>query len=149
MKSRHLDKYMSEILEGRQSPTKCLTNASTVLDRRDADRVPLDALVSYVTDARMGLSRGEGQLEDLSKTGCKIVGPVLQVGTTATLVIHFNDDQTPLRLSGVTVTWSDGESFGVRFPNLRAEKRQRLQELVLKFATFRGKSQDHIAFRIA
>jgi hypothetical protein len=149
MKSRHLDKYMPSVVEGLDDRAGKLTNASSVLDRRDAERVPLDAAVSYVSDARMGLTRGEGRLDDLSKTGCKISGPLLMVGTTATLVIHLADDKPPLSLSGVEVTWSNGESFGVRFPQLKAEDRQRLQELVLRFATFKRRSEDHTAFRLA
>ena len=148
MKSRHLDKYMAKVVVGLDASVEKLSNASSVLDRRDAERVPLDAAVSYVSDARMGLTRGEGRLEDLSKTGCKIIGPLLMVGTTATLVIHLNDDKAPLSLSGVEVNWTDGESFGVRFPKLKAEDRQRLQELVLKFATFKLSSQSHTAFRL-
>jgi len=149
MKARHLDKYMPRAVEGQETPVEKPPHASTVLDRRDAERVPLDAAVSYVSDARMGLTRGEGRLDDLSKTGCKIIGPLLMVGTRATLVIHLSDDEAPLSLSGVEVTWSDGESCGVRFPKLKGEDRQRLQELVLKFATFRGRSQEHTAFRLA
>ena len=149
MKSRHLDKYMTTVVDGLDAPVEKLRNGSTVLDRRDAERVPLDAVVSYVSDARMGLTRGEGRLEDLSKTGCKIIGPLLMVGTMATVVIHLNEDKAPLCLSGVEVTWTDGESFGVRFPKLKAEDRQRLQELVLRFATFKGRSADHTAFRLA
>jgi PilZ domain len=149
MKSRHLDKYMAEIIEGPDSAVEKLNAASAVLDRRDAERVPLTAGVSYVSDARMGLTRGEGRLEDLSKTGCKIIGPLLMVGTKATLVIDLSDDRPPLCLADVEVTWSDGDAFGVRFPRLNAEDRQRLQELVLRFATFEGRSEDHTAFRLA
>jgi len=149
MKARYLDKYMLRAVEGQDAPIEMPTQASTVLDRRDAERVPLAAAVSYVSDPCTGLTRGEGRLDDLSKTGCKIIGPLLMVGTKATLVIHLNDDEAPLSLSGVEVTWSDGESFGVRFPELKGPDRQRLQELVLRFATFRGRSQEHTAFRLA
>ena len=149
MKSRHLDKYMPKAIEGLEAPVEKHTDASAVMDRRDAKRVPLSAPVFYVSDARMGLTKGEGRLEDLSKTGCKIIGPLLMVGTIATLVIDLNDDRPALCLSGVEVTWSDGESFGVRFPKLRFEDRQRLQEMVLRFATFNGRSEDYTAFRLA
>lgn len=148
MKSRHFDKYIPEAVEGVDAPVKRLTGASTVLDRRDAERVPFDAAVSYVADGPMGFTRGEGRLVDLSKTGCKIIGPLLMLRSLATLVIHVNDDKPPLCLSRVEVTWTNGESFGVRFSKLKGEDRQRLQELVLKFATFKGRSEDHTAFRI-
>ena len=149
MNSRHLDKYMSEVLSGLPAEAGVRRAAASPLDRRDAERVPLRAQVSYVTDARKGLSRGHGRLVDLSKTGCKIIGPVLMVGTSATLVLEFDDDKDPLCIYEGTVTWCDGESFGVRFPKLKAEDRQRLQELVLRFATRRGSSQEHAAFRLA
>ena len=149
MKSRHLDKYMPMVVEGLDDSIDNLTDTAAILDRRDAERVPLHAAVSYVSDARRGLTHGQGRLEDLSKTGCKIIGPLLMVGTVATLIIHLDDDRPPLCLSGVEVTWNDGESFGVRFPKLKAEDRHRLQELVLRFATFNGRSENHTAFRLA
>jgi hypothetical protein len=139
---------MSEALGGVRSVAASRKNAS-VLDRRDAERVPLRIYVSYVTDERMGLSRGQGWLVDLSKTGCKIAGPALMLGTSATIVLYFQDEKDPLCVCGATVTWCDGESFGVRFPKLNAADRQRLQELILRFATLRGSSQDHTAFRLA
>ncbi len=148
MKSRHLDKYMPEAISGMSSASHSL-KAAALLDRRDAERVSLRLPVSYVTDERQGLSRGMGTLVDLSKTGCKIIGPVLMLGSCVTLVVDFLDEKDPLCISEATVTWSDGESFGVRFPKLKGSDRQRLQELVLRFATFRGMSQEHTAFRFA
>ena len=148
MKTRHLDKYMPEAITGVRSESAFRKNA-TVLDRRDAERVPLRIYVSYVTDERMGLSRGQGWLVDLSKTGCKIAGPALMLGTTATVVLYFQDEKDPLCVCGATVTWCDGEAFGVRFPKLNAADRQRVQELILRFATLRGSSQEHTAFRLA
>ena len=148
MKARYLDKHLPEVL----AAAKCSAprrKGGTVLDRRDAERVPLHTYVSYVTDERMGLSRGQGWLVDLSKTGCKIVGPVLMLGTTVTIVLYFDDDKDPLCVCGATVTWCNGESFGVRFPKLNGADRQRLQELVLRFATLRGNSIEHTAFRLA
>src|SRR5690242_7526793 len=148
MKGRHLDKQMPHANVGtRREPSWRKT--SRVLDRRDAERVPLRTYVSYVTDERMGLSRGQGWLVDLSKTGCKITGPVLMLGTSVTIVLYFSDEKDPLCVCGATVTWSDGDSFGVRFPKLNGADRQRLQELVLKFATLRGGSHEHIGFRLA
>ena len=148
MKARYLDKHPSETLAG----SKCSVpgrKTGTVLDRRDAERVPLHTYVSYVTDERMGLSRGQGWLVDLSKTGCKIVGPVLMLGTSVTIVLYFQDEKDPLCVCGATVTWTDGDSFGVRFPKLNGAERQRLQELVLRFATLQGNSGEHTAFRLA
>ena len=148
MKARHLDKYMPQVITGMTSEGGSRRTAA-YLDQRNAERVPIRAYVSYMTDARMGLSRGQGWLVDLSKTGCKITGPVVMVGTTVTLVLYFSDEKDPLCITDAAVTWSDGESFGVRFPRLKGADRQRLQELVLKYATFRGRSEKHAAFRFA
>ena len=147
MRSHHLDKYMPQAISGVNNKLG-VRKTTTVLDRRDAERVPLRIYVSYMTDARIGLSRGQGWLVDLSKTGCQIAGPVLMAGTSATLVLYFQDEKDPLCISDATVTWSDGESFGVRFPKLKGADRQRLQELVLKFATFRRSSKEHTSFRL-
>jgi PilZ domain-containing protein len=148
MKSRHLEKYMPEVITGVTGDVGSRSNAA-YLDRRDAERVPIGTDVFYVTDERLGCCRGQGQLGDLSKTGCKIIGPAPPAGTTVTLVLDLEDDKDPLCISGATVTWTQSESFGVRFPKLRSEERQRLQWLVLRYATFRGRSQKHAAFRLA
>lgn len=148
MRPHHLDKHMPQASSGVSNKFR-FRKSATVLDRRDAERVPLRIYVSYMTDARIGLSRGQGWLVDLSKTGCKIAGPVLMVGTSATLVLYFQDEKDPLCISHATVTWSHGESFGVRFPKLKSADRQRLQELELRCATFRGNNLEHTAFRLA
>ena len=147
MRSHHLDKYMPQAISGVSNKLR-FRKAATVLDQREAERVPLRTYVSYMTDKGKGLSRGQGWLVDLSKTGCKITGPALMVGASMTLVLYFQDEKDPLCISDATVTWRDGESFGVRFPKLKGADRQRLQELVLRFATFRGHSQQHTAFRL-
>ena len=51
MKSHHLDKYMPEAISG-VSNELGFRKAATVLDRRDAERVPLRTYVSYMTDGR-------------------------------------------------------------------------------------------------
>ena len=149
MKARHADKYIAEAIRGVDTPGPTRRNIASSLDRRDAERVPLRTYVSYVTDERMGLSRGQGWLVDLSKTGCRIAGPLLMIGTSVTLVVYVEDGKDPLCISDATVTRSDRETFGLRFPKLKASDRQRLQELVLKYATLRVQSQKHTAFRLA
>ena len=150
MKARHLDRYVvQEFASPDHLNTTLSKNASASLDGREAERVPLYCHVSYASDAEAGLCRGEGQLLNLSKQGCRIVGPVLAVGSTATLLLDVDDGKAPLNVIGATVCWNDGYSFGVKFPPMTAVNRQRVQELILKFATLRGASQDHTAFRLA
>jgi hypothetical protein len=123
---------------------------STILDRREAQRVSLHSRVLYRNDEDTSQSAGKGWLQNLSKKGCHITGSLQVVaGSTVTISLDLDDGKAPLCLPGATVCWSDGLSFGVRFPPMTLENRQRLQELVLKFATLRGISQAHTAFRIA
>ena len=147
MRSRHVDKYMPKVIGGLDSPMSIKTLTS--LDRRNAGRVPFEAAVSYFSCDMTGSSRGKGYLEDLSKTGCKIIGPPLQVGSVGTLVIRLDDTEWPLCVSGVEVCWADNDSFGVRFPELDAETRYRLHQLVLKFATVKSSSHKYTAFQLA
>ena len=53
MKSRHLDKYMPDAISG-VSNELGFRKAATVLDQRDAERVPLRTYVSYMTDEADG-----------------------------------------------------------------------------------------------
>ena len=147
MRSRQIDKHMPKAIAGLDGSVG--DRAMGTLDRRHAGRVPFEAVVSYFSCDESGTSRGKGYLDDLSKTGCRIVGLPLQVGSVGTVVIRLDDTQWPLCISGVEVCWAGDDSFGVRFPKLAAETRQRLQTLVLKFATFKGNSHDYRAFQIA
>ncbi|HKT35866.1 MAG TPA: PilZ domain-containing protein [Nitrospira sp.] len=124
-------------------------NPRTTVDSRDAQRVPFYCPVSYTNQDEARRCENKGQLLDLSKKGCRILGPVLAVGCTTTILLELNDGKTPLSIVGATVCWTDGFSFGVKFPTMPVEDRHRLQELVLKLATLRGTSQDRTAFRLA
>jgi len=148
MKTRHLDRELAqELAEPRQVTTN---QPATILDRREAERVPLHVHVFYASQETGCFSTGEGRLRNLSKNGCRIDGTSQVVaGSTLRILLDLADGKGPLCLSGATVVWSDGSSFGVKFPPMTLENRQRLQELVLKFATLRGTSPAHTAFRIA
>jgi len=148
MKTRHLDRELAqELAEPRHVPAN---QASTILDRRAAERVPLHVHVFYASQESGCFSTGEGRLRSLSKKGCRIDGRAqVVVGSTLRILLDLVGGKGPLCLCGATVTSSDGSSFGVKFPPMNLENRQRLQELVLKFATLRGTSLAHTAFRIA
>ena len=148
MKTRHLDRELAqELAEPRQVTTN---QAATILDRREAERVPLQVHVFYASEDKGCLFTGEGRLRNLSPKGCRTDGNSQVVaGSTLRILLDLDDGKGPLCLPGATVVWSDGPSFGVKFPLMTLENRQRLQELVLKFATLRGTSLKHTAFRIA
>ena len=119
------------------------------LDRREADRVSLYSHVSYASDEDASLVGANGQLLNLSKLGCRIVGPAPDIGSHMTISLDLNDGKAPLRLTGATVCWCDGYSFGTKFASMSGEERQRLQELVLRLASRHGSTDEYTAFRLA
>ena len=128
------------------------TSPTAELDRRNTHRVTLEAGVTYLTEGREGDqgSSRNGQLIELSKEGCRIVGshPVA-IGSSLTLSINFNDGHPALRVCGAKVCWIEGDRFGVKFAQLTDNDRQRVQNLVWKFASKAGDSEDHTGFRFA
>ena len=119
------------------------------LDSRDSQRVPFHCPVLYSSQDEARPSQKKGQLVDLSKRGCRILGPVLAVGCTTTIMLDLSDGKAVLSIAGATVCWNDGYSFGVSFPMMPVEDPHRLQELVLKFVTLKGANLDRAAFRLA
>jgi PilZ domain len=121
----------------------------TDLDRRSTHRVALQARVTYVHEADLS-SYGEGLLIDLSKEGCRIGGSrAVVIGSTVRLSINFSDGHPPLCLCAATVCWREGNTFGVKFAELTENERQRLQQLIWKFASRKGESGEHTGFRFA
>ena len=121
----------------------------SLLDRRYAERVPIWCRISYSGQEGARVVTGEATLKDLSKTGCKILGAAPSpLGSTLTLLLDLKDGQAPMRLTDVTVSWIDRDSFAVRFPKLSAEERRRLQEVILKHVRLSSLDDRRTAFRI-
>src|SRR5215471_7294470 len=70
-----------------------------LLDRRDAERASIGCKVIYTDTEGARIVRIKGTLQDISKTGCKILGktqPVL--GCDLTLLLYLEDGTAPLSL---------------------------------------------------
>lgn len=107
--------------------------AHSLLDRRYAERVPLQYRVAYSGAEGARIVRGEGVVKNLSKTGCKILGTAtISLGSRLTLLLYLKDAQAPMRLIDTLVSWVSKDAFSVRFPKLSPEERKRLQKLSLK-----------------
>jgi len=123
--------------------------AHSLLDRRCAERAPIRYRISYFGIEGTKVVRREGTLQDLSKTGCKIMG-----GTTSTLesrltlLLDLEDGQVPMCLTNVNVSWIARDSFAVKFPKLPAEERKRLQDVILKNVSVASLDDRRTAFRI-
>jgi len=123
--------------------------AHSFLDRRYAERVPIRHRISYSGEEGARIVTGEGTLKDLSTTGCKILGvAMISLGSSLTLRLDLEDGHAPICFTDVLVSWIAGDSFAVRFPKLSAEKRKRLQEVILKNARMSSLDDRRTAFRI-
>jgi c-di-GMP-binding flagellar brake protein YcgR len=123
--------------------------AHSLLDRRDAERVPIGYRITYSGEEGARIVTGEGALKDLSKTGCKILGTTTSaLGSRLTLLLDLEDGQALMRLTNVLVSWIDRDSFSVRFPKLSAEERKRLQEAIWKHVGLASLDDRRTAFCI-
>jgi hypothetical protein len=123
--------------------------AHSLLDRRYAERAPIRYRISYFGIEGTQVVRREGTLQDLSKTGCKIMGRTTStLESRLTLLLDLKDEQVPMCLTNVIVSWIARDSFAVKFPKLPAEERKRLQDVILKNVSVSSLDDRRTAFRI-
>ena len=121
----------------------------SLLDRRYAERVPIQYHITYSGEEGARIVKGEGALKDLSKTGCKILGvATISLGSRLTLQLDLEDGQAPMRITDVIVSWISTDSFAVKFPKLSSEERKRLQEVIWKNISLSSLGDQRTAFRI-
>ena len=73
--------------------------------------------------------RVEGAIYDLRETGCSIRGTTPQpVGGRIRVSLSLNDQRPPICVHGARVSWLSGESFGLKFPELKPGDLARLRE---------------------
>jgi hypothetical protein len=71
---------------------------------------------------------GEGLLNDLSKTGCKIqCQTVPEMGATVKVDLFLLDYPRPLKVERAIVRWVKADTFGVEFVDIQASQRERLR----------------------
>ena len=123
--------------------------AYSLLDRRYAERVPIRYRITYSGEEGARIVAGEGVLNDLSKTGCKILGAAQSsLGSRLTLHLYLEDGQAPMRITDAIVSWISTDSFAVKFPKLSSEERKRLQEVIWKNISLSSLGDQRTAFRI-
>ncbi|HXX76270.1 MAG TPA: PilZ domain-containing protein [Nitrospiraceae bacterium] len=119
------------------------------LDRRYAERAPTNCRVVYTGADGARIVQVEGALQDLSKTGCKILGKTQPVmGGDLTIQFYIEDGGAPLCVTGGQVTWVKGLSFAIRFPRLTPEERRRVQEVIWRNVKLSSATHNRTAFRI-
>jgi len=123
--------------------------AHSLLDRRYAERVPIRYRTTYFGEEGSRIVPGEGNLKDLSQTGCKILGVAPSpLGSRFTLLLDLEDGQAPMRLTDVIVSWISKDSFAVKFPKLSVDERKRLQDVIWKNMSVSSLDDRRTAFRI-
>lgn len=123
--------------------------AHAPLDRRYAERAPINCKVIYSGEDGARIVKVEGTVQDLSKTGCKILGTTQPImGNDLALFLYLDDGKAPLCLAGAQITWVKGLSFAIRFPRLTPDERKRLQEVIWKNVTLSPANSQRTAFRI-
>ena len=116
-------------------------NVHTMLERRNAVRVLAHCHIHYREASGNEVSIEEGLLRDVSTTGCTIISKAtLRKGSIITLTLYLNDGQPPISLAGTTVSWAVKHRFGVTFPEMTSDERERLQMIVWNGLTLLGKS---------
>ena len=121
----------------------------SLLDRRYAERVPIRYRVAYSGTEGARIVRGEGDLKNLSKTGCKVLGAAtISLGSHLTLLLYLEDGQAPMRLVDSLVSWVAKDSFSVKFSKLSPDERKRLQDVIFKNISLSTLDHRRTAFRI-
>ncbi len=82
---------------------------------------------------------GEGIVNDLSKTGCKIQCQTIpEVGATVKVDLFLPDYPRPLKIERGLVRWIKTDSFGLEFVELQASQRERLRVFLGAQATVKA-----------
>jgi hypothetical protein len=75
-----------------------------------------------------GGREGEGRVNDLSKTGCKIqCETVPEAGTSLKVELFLPDYPRPLKVERSVVRWVKADTFGIEFVDIQASQRERLR----------------------
>ena len=71
---------------------------------------------------------GEGRVNDLSRTGCKIQCQTIpEAGANLKVDLFLPDYPRPLKVERSVVRWVKGDTFGVEFVDIQASQRERLR----------------------
>jgi hypothetical protein len=75
-----------------------------------------------------GALEGEGLINDLSKTGCKIQCQTIpEAGATLKADLFLPDYPRPLKIERGLVRWAKADTFGLEFVDIQASQRERLR----------------------
>ena len=102
-------------------------SAEQAFERRRHDRVTVNMLSQFFSKAHT--VAGEGEVRDLSPSGCRITSPVRVGLGTAVECWIYPDDGQPFAVDEATVQWVGHREFGLRFTNVRFGVQRHLTEM--------------------
>ncbi len=119
---------MTQLKHLRQSETPYVSNS---IERRRMRRSCISLGLMYSGVNGDDVLIGDGSAVDLSEGGMGIRGncPV-KIGMELTLFLYLPDDEEPLFVSEVVVSWTTGSLFGVELKEVSLRDGDRLQALL-------------------
>jgi len=121
--------HHGEIADARPQVTDMTSNAwaHQSLERRGHGRVAVHMLSQFFSKAHT--AAGEGEVRDLSPSGCRITSPIrIAPGTAVECWIYPHDGQ-PFAVDEATVQWVGHREFGLRFSNVRLGVQRQITDM--------------------
>ena len=88
------------------------------MNNREHIRVPVQFRSHFSTKSRV--IAGDGVLQDLSPSGCRILSPTeVSLGAELELCMFPGDEAHPCTINAATVRWIRSQEFGVAFSKIR------------------------------
>jgi PilZ domain-containing protein len=110
------------------APSERLVSVEKALERRSQGRIAVRMLTQFFSKAPT--VAGEGEVRDLSPSGCRITSSVrVALGTLVECWIYPQDGQ-PFAVDEATVQWVGHREFGVRFSNVRLGVQRQITKTV-------------------
>ncbi len=117
---------LSALLNGR--PLSPRNRHCPMMDQRKHERFAVRFQSSFSSVNRV---EGEGKVVDLSLRGCGVVSQTaVHPGTTLTLRIQAQDNETALTITQAVVRWCRDGRIGIEFLSLQPDEWTRLQSIV-------------------
>ena len=103
---------------------------ATGIDMRGQTRVRIQFRGLFAIGVSM--VSGEGVLQDISHTGCRMKSDTsLHPGTELELCFFYGSQEAvPIRVELATVRWAKGQEFGVKFLRLHSHEEARLRHVI-------------------
>ena len=108
-------------------PIERSDSAHTALERRHQGRMAVQMVSQFFSKAQT--VTGEGEVRDLSPSGCRITSPVRIAPGTAVECWIYPQDGHPFAVDEATVRWVGHREFGLRFSNVRLGVQRQITEL--------------------